>query len=268
MASSKTIGGVIIVISLLFTVFQVYTATTGLMTAILQRGIHLSFVLALVFLFFPAISGTKRTLFIDVPLICAAVCSGVYLYMSFDDLIYRIGDPNLPDMIVGCVTVVVLLEATRRTVGWVMTMLAVISLLYSYFGHFLPEPFGHSGRDLERIVTQMFFSTEGIYGVPLGVAATYVFLFILFGSFMEKSGVGTLFINLANAFAGKYQGGPAKVGIISTASVGMVSGSPVSDAATTGAFTIPMMKRVGYKALQVHRLCRRSWGRVHLSWLT
>ncbi|WP_425221441.1 TRAP transporter permease [Pseudomonas sp.] len=248
MASSKTIGGVIIVISLLFTVFQVYTATTGLMTAILQRGIHLSFVLALVFLFFPAISGTKRTLFIDVPLICAAVCSGVYLYMSFDDLIYRIGDPNLPDMIVGCVTVVVLLEATRRTVGWVMTMLAVISLLYSYFGHFLPEPFGHSGRDLERIVTQMFFSTEGIYGVPLGVAATYVFLFILFGSFMEKSGVGTLFINLANAFAGKYQGGPAKVGIISTASVGMVSGSPVSDAATTGAFTIPMMKRVGYKA--------------------
>ena len=161
MASSKTIGGVIIVISLLFTVFQVYTATTGLMTAILQRGIHLSFVLALVFLFFPAISGTKRTLFIDVPLICAAVCSGVYLYMSFDDLIYRIGDPNLPDMIVGCVTVVVLLEATRRTVGWVMTMLAVISLLYSYFGHFLPEPFGHSGRDLERIVTQMFFSTEG-----------------------------------------------------------------------------------------------------------
>ncbi|MNQ60732.1 Sialic acid TRAP transporter permease protein SiaT [compost metagenome] len=154
----------------------------------------------------------------------------------------------MADMIVGCLTLVVLLEATRRTVGWVMTMLAVISLVYSYFGQYLPEPFGHSGRDLERIVTQMFFSTEGIYGVPLGVAATYVFLFILFGTFMEKSGVGNIFINLANAFAGKYQGGPAKVGIISTATVGMVSGSPVSDAATTGAFTIPMMKRVGYKA--------------------
>lgn len=248
MTTRKTLGLAIIAISLLFTGFQVFTATNGLMTALLQRSIHLSFVLSLVFLFFPAIKDSNRSLLIDIPLILAAVSSGFYLYMSFDDLIYRIGDPTLTDMIIGSVTIVVLLEATRRTVGWVMTLLAAISLLYSYFGQYLPEPFGHSGRDLERIVTQMFFSTEGIYGVPLGVAATYVFLFILFGSFMEKSGVGGIFINLANAFAGKYQGGPAKVGIISTATVGMVSGSPVSDAATTGAFTIPLMKRVGYKA--------------------
>jgi len=248
MSTRKTLGLVIIAISLLFTGFQVYTATNGLMTALLQRSIHLSFVLALVFLFFPAIKDSKKTWLIDVPLVLASVASGIYLYLSFDDLIYRIGDPDLADMIIGCLTILVLLEATRRTVGWVMTGLAAISLLYRYFGQFLPEPFGHSGRDLERIVTQMFFSTEGIYGVPLGVAATYVFLFILFGSFMEKSGVGTLFINLANAFAGRYQGGPAKVGVISTATVGMVSGSPVSDAATTGAFTIPLMKRVGYKA--------------------
>lgn len=248
MTSRKSLGAAIIAISLLFTVFQVYTATAGLMTALLQRSIHLSFVLTLVFLFFPAIKDSKRTFLIDIPLVLAAAISGIYLYISFDDLIYRIGDPTFIDMIVGCLTLIVLLEATRRTVGWVMTMLAVISLVYSYFGQYLPQPFGHSGRDLERIVTQMFFSTEGIYGVPLGVAATYVFLFILFGSFMEKSGVGSIFINLANAFAGKYQGGPAKVGIISTATVGMVSGSPVSDAATTGAFTIPMMKRVGYKA--------------------
>lgn len=248
MTTRKTLGMAIIVISLLFTGFQVYTATNGLMTALLQRSIHLSFVLALVFLFFPAIKESKRSLLIDIPLILVAISSGFYLYLSFDDLIYRIGDPTLTDMIIGGLTILVLMEATRRTVGWVMTLLAAISLLYSYFGQYLPEPFGHSGRDLERIVTQMFFSTEGIYGVPLGVAATYVFLFILFGSFMEKSGVGNIFINLANAFAGKYQGGPAKVGIISTASVGMVSGSPVSDAATTGAFTIPLMKRVGYKA--------------------
>ena len=248
MTTRKTLGLAIIAISLLFTGFQVFTATNGLMTALLQRSIHLSFVLSLVFLFFPAIKDSNRSLLIDIPLILAAVSSGFYLYMSFDDLIYRIGDPTLTDLIIGSITIVVLLEATRRTVGWVMTLLAAISLLYSYFGQYLPEPFGHSGRDLERIVTQMFFSTEGIYGVPLGVAATYVFLFILFGSFMEKSGVGGIFINLANAFAGKYQGGPAKVGIISTATVGMVSGSPVSDAATTGAFTIPLMKRVGYKA--------------------
>lgn len=247
MTSRKILGAAIIAVSLLFTAFQVYTASTGLMTALLQRSIHLSFVLVLVFMFFPAVKESRRTFLIDIPLMLAAAVSGIYLYLGFDDLIYRIGDPSLTDLIVGCLTLVVLLEATRRTVGWVMMMLAVISLVYSYFGQYLPEPFGHSGRDLERIVSQMFFSTEGIYGVPLGVAATYVFLFILFGSFMEKSGVGAIFINLANAFAGKYQGGPAKVGIIATASVGMVSGSPVSDAATTGAFTIPMMKRVGYK---------------------
>ncbi|WP_150305835.1 TRAP transporter permease [Pseudomonas saliphila] len=247
MTNKKMLGLAIIAISLLFTGFQVFTATNGLMTALLQRSIHLSFVLTLVFLFFPAIKDSKRTLFIDVPLVLAAATSGAYLYITFDDLIYRIGDPTTLDLIIGATTLVVLLEATRRTVGWVMTLLAVFSLLYSYFGQYLPEPFGHSGRDLERIVTQMFFSTEGIYGVPLGVAATYVFLFILFGTFMEKSGVGAIFINLANALAGKYQGGPAKVGIISTATVGMVSGSPVSDAATTGAFTIPLMKRVGYK---------------------
>ncbi|VVN98893.1 TRAP transporter permease [Pseudomonas fluorescens] len=248
MTSRKTLGATIIVLSLLFTAFQVYTASTGLMTALLQRSIHLSFVLALVFLFFPAFKDSKSTFLIDIPLVLAALASGIYLYFSFDDLVYRIGDPTGIDLIIGGVTLVVLLEATRRTVGWVMTLLALIALVYSYFGRYLPEPFGHSGRDMERIVTQMFYSTEGIYGVPLGVAATYVFLFILFGSFMEKCGVGNIFINLANAFAGKYQGGPAKVGIIATMTVGMVSGSPVSDAATTGAFTIPMMKRVGYKA--------------------
>lgn len=246
MNTKKAVAGAIVAISLLFTGFQVYTATYGLMTALLQRSIHLSFVLMLVFLFFPAIKKSRVTLLIDVPLILITLASGIYLYLSFEDLMYRIGEPTQWDYVFGIATILVLLEATRRTVGWVMTWLAILCLVYAFFGNFLPEPFGHSGRDIERILSQMYLSTEGIFGVPLGVAATYVFLFILFGSFMEKSGVGTLFINLANAFAGKYQGGPAKVAIIATASVGMVSGSPVSDAATTGAFTIPLMKKVGY----------------------
>lgn len=248
MTSRKLLGIGIIAISLMFTVFQVYTSSTGLMTALLQRSLHLSFALVLVFMIFPASQSRLKSLAIDIPLMIAAASSGIYLFFNFDALVYRVGEPNSADMLIGCVTLVVLLEATRRTVGWVMMLLALIALLYSYFGLYLPEPFTHSGRDMERIVSQMFLSTEGIYGVPLGVAATYVFLFILFGSFMEKSGAGDAFINLANAFAGKYQGGPAKVGILSTMTVGMVSGSPVSDAATTGAFTIPMMKRVGYKA--------------------
>lgn len=247
MSSKKILSIAIVAVSLLFTLFQVYTSTNGLLTALLQRSIHLSFALVLVFLLFPTFKNSKLTYLIDVPLVLLSMIGGIYLYLEFDDLFYRAGDPNQWDLIVGFITLVVLLEATRRTVGWIMALLGLACLLYSLFGNFLPEPFGHSGRDLERVIAQMCLTTEGIYGVPLGVAATYVFLFVLFGTFMEKSGVGEIFINLANSFAGKYQGGPAKVGIISTAAVGMVSGSPVSDAATTGAFTIPMMKRVGYR---------------------
>ena len=247
MVLNKKISAAMTLIALCFTIFQVYTSSAGLMTALLQRSIHLSFVLSLVFILYPSIKNSKATYFIDVPLIIASMASGVYLYMDFENLFYRAGDPNIPDLIIGFTTLIVLLEATRRTVGWIMTSLGVFSILYCFFGNILPEPLGHSGRDFVRVISQLCLTTEGIYGVPLGVAATYVFLFVLFGTFMEKSGVGELFINLANAFAGKYQGGPAKVGIISTCAVGMVSGSPVSDAATTGAFTIPMMKRVGYR---------------------
>ena len=248
MSSKKMVAGAIGLISLLLTLFQVFTATNGLMTALLQRSIHLSLVLVLVFLYFPAIKNSKLTFLIDVPLIMMSMVAGIYLYVCFDDLFYRAGDPNTLDLVVGAITLIVLFEATRRTVGWVMTLLGVFSILYCFFGNLLPEPFGHAGQGFMRVISQMCLTTDGIYGLPLGVAATYVFLFVLFGTFMEKSGVGELFINLANAFAGKYRGGPAKVGIISTAAVGMVSGSPVSDAATTGAFTIPMMKRVGYRS--------------------
>jgi TRAP transporter 4TM/12TM fusion protein len=247
MGVQKMVRWAIIGASLLFTFFQVYTATHGLLTAVLQRSIHLSFTLILVFLYFPAVKNSRATYLIDVPLALIGLASGLYLYVSFDDLLYRLGEPEQLDIIFGIATTISLLEATRRVVGWPMTLLGVVSLLYALFGNILPEPFAHSGRSLERVISQMYLTSEGIFGIPLGVAATYVFLFILFGSFMEKSGVGALFINLAQAFAGKYQGGPAKVGIISTAAVGMVSGSPVSDAATTGAFTIPLMIKMGYR---------------------
>ncbi|MGE5258158.1 MAG: TRAP transporter permease, partial [Hyphomicrobiales bacterium] len=227
--------------------FQVFTATHGLLTAVLQRSIHLAFTLILVFLYFPAFKRSRSTYLIDIPLALAALAGGLYLYVSFDDLLYRLGEPDDLDLLMGGLTTICLLEATRRVVGIPMTILGVVALLYTLYGSILPEPFAHAGRSLERVISQMYLTSEGIFGVPLGVAATYVFLFILFGSFMEKSGVGALFINLAQAFAGKYQGGPAKVGIISTAAVGMVSGSPVSDAATTGAFTIPLMIKMGYR---------------------
>ena len=246
MSTKRVVGGAVILVSLLLTAFQVYTSTHGLMTALLQRSIHLSFVLILVFLYFPALKNPRVTLLIDVPLCLLAASSGAYLYVSFDDLVYRMGDANGWDISMGIACVLCLLEATRRAVGLPMTVLGAGSLLYALYGNLLPEPLGHSGRSLERVISQMYLTNEGIFGIPLGVAATYVFLFVLFGSLMEKSGVGTLFLNLALAFAGKYRGGPAKIGILSSAAVGTVSGSPVSDAATTGAFTIPLMVKMGY----------------------
>lgn len=245
---NKAVARIIALVSLMFVIFQLYTSTHGLLTALLQRSTHLSFVLILVFLLFPTFKGSRATFLIDIPLILGIVASSIYLSMSFDDLIYRLGNPNSWDIFFGVCTILILLEATRRVVGWPMTIIGICSLLYALFGNLLPEPLGHSGRSFVRVVSQIYLTTEGIYGIPLGVAATYVFLFVLFGSFMDKSGVGNLFIELAHAIAGRYRGGPAKVAIISTAAVGMVSGSPVSDAATTGAFTIPLMKRMGYGA--------------------
>lgn len=243
----KIIATAILAISVAFSVFQLYTCAHGLLTAVLQRSIHLSFAVVLVFLMFPAIKGSKATFLIDVPLCIIAIASSTYLYITFDDLLYRLGSPDEYDLIFGVATLVILLEATRRTVGWPMVILALASLSYAFFGHFLPGAIAHRGQSFERVISQMYLTTEGIFGVPLGVTATYLFLFLLFGSVLEKSGVGELFINLAQALAGKYKGGPARVAIIATASIGSISGSPVSDAATTGAFTIPLMKKIGYR---------------------
>jgi TRAP transporter 4TM/12TM fusion protein len=248
MSKYKVVTGAIVVISLLFSMFQLYTCAHGLMTALLQRSIHLSFAVTLVILFFPAIKDSRATFFIDVPLILVTLASTVYLYLSFDDLLYRLGTPNQLDVIFGVATIVVLLEATRRGVGWPMAIIAITSLLYTFFGNHLPGSLAHQGQSFERVISQMYLTTEGIFGVPLGVSATYLFLFLLFGAVLDKSGVGALFIDLAQAIAGKYQGGPARVAIIATATIGSISGSPVSDAATTGAFTIPLMKKMGYKA--------------------
>lgn len=245
--SKKSMNLIVGLLAVIFVSFQLYTSTYGLMTALLQRSTHLTFVLILVFLMFPSIKNSKKTFIIDIPIILLVAASGFYLHFTFDELLYRLGDPDLWDIFFGLAILIILLEATRRIVGWPMTILGIVSIAYAFFGNILPEPLGHSGRSFGRIISQMYLTTEGIFGVPLGVAATYIFLFVLFGSFMEKCGVGNLFIELAHSIAGGFRGGPAKVGIIASAAVGTVSGSPVSDAATTGAFTIPLMKKMGFK---------------------
>ncbi len=230
-------------------VFQLYTAGFGTMSAMFQRGIHLSIALAVVFLLWP--SGGRRTTRLalagDVALALAAFAVGGYLLFFYDEIIWRIGDATRWDIALGVVATLLVLEGTRRTTGWIMSFIALVFLAYAFFGNYLPGPLAHKGYSLERVMTQLYLTTEGIYGTPLAVAATYVFIFVLFGAFLEVTGAGQFFIDLAYALTGRYRGGPAKTSVIASAFLGSVSGSAIANTVATGSFTIPLMKKLGYE---------------------
>ncbi|WP_051302824.1 TRAP transporter permease [Salibacterium aidingense] len=213
------------------------------------RALHFSTVTCLAFFLYPA---TKKSIsfrpsILDLAFAALVLIPPVYILLTYDQLIERVGvTPTNMDLIVGLMLVIPLLEITRRSTGWALPILAMILLLYSYFGYLLPGSFWHRGYDIERIISYLF-SVNGIYNIPLGVASTYVFVFILFGTLLEASGSGQFFMKLANSIAGKYRGGPAKVSIFSSSLMGTINGSAVANVASTGAFTIPLMKRIGYK---------------------
>jgi TRAP transporter 4TM/12TM fusion protein len=249
----KVIGimGWVVFIGLLsFSLFQLYTGIFGQLTAQLQRSIHLGFALALVFLLFPA---RKKNLkknkvpWFDMVLALLAIVVGAYWPLMIDELVLRVGRLTDLDFYIGLIGIILVLEGTRRTVGLPITIIALIFLCYALFGPYMPGFIAHRGLDLTRLVQTMFYTTEGIFGTPLGVSSTFIFLFLLFGSFLVKTGVGQYFNDLAVAIAGRRVGGPAKVAIFSSALQGTISGSSVANVVTSGAFTIPMMKRLGYK---------------------
>lgn len=248
----KGIFGWIAFLGLLsFSLFQLYTGVFGVLTAQLQRSIHLGFALALIFLLFPARKKAKgvkhRPAWYDIVLAIASVAVGAYWPLMIDELVMRVGMITQVDFYIGLMAVLLVLEATRRAVGLPITVIAAIFLLYALFGPQMPGFLAHRGLSPERLVQTMFFTTEGILGTPLGVSATFIFLFLLFGSFLVKTGVGQYFNDLAVSFAGKRTGGPAKVAIFSSALQGTISGSSVANVVTSGSFTIPMMKKLGYK---------------------
>ncbi len=248
----KGIIGWIVFIGLLsFSLFHLYTGVFGMLTAQLQRSIHLGFALALIFLLFPARKkdrGRKhKVAWYDMILAILGVAVGAYWPLFIDEIVMRAGRLTEIDFYVGLLAVLLVLEATRRAVGLPITIIAIIFLLYGIFGPYMPSFLAHRGLDLDRLIQTMFFTTEGILGTPLGVSATYIFLFLLFGSFLVKTGVGQYFNDLAVSIAGKRIGGPAKVAIFSSALQGTISGSSVANVVTSGSFTIPMMKKLGYK---------------------
>lgn len=237
----------IFVIALAVSIFTIYTATFGQFTPVLQRGLFISMILLLVYLIYPTSKTKKWMRIFDVIALLGIISSTVYLYLYYPTIESRIGYVNHADTIFGLIFVIILLEACRRVTGWALTIIAGIFLAYGFFGYLVPGYFGHEGYDLSRLMTTMFMTTEGIFGSALAAAATFVAMFIIFGTFLEKGGAGQVFIDLAMAIGGRRRGGPAKVAIFASALMGSVNGSPVANVTTTGVFTIPLMKKVGYK---------------------
>lgn len=228
-------------------VFILYTSLTTPLVAMRQRAVVLMLSLFMIFLIYPALKKREHISYFDVIWALLGAAVNLYVIIDFQNLVNRMGMPNQVDLILGGLCIVLVLEATRRSIGWPLPIVTAIFLLYNYFGQYIPGTFGHRGYDITRIINQMYLTTEGIFGVPIGVVVTIVFLFILFGAFLEKSGGGNFFINLAVALAGRAKGGPAKIAVIASGLMGTISGSSIANVVTTGSFTIPLMKKIGYR---------------------
>ncbi|MER2119929.1 MAG: TRAP transporter permease [Solibacillus sp.] len=234
---------------LAFSLFQLYTAIYGQFPAQIQRTVHLGFALTFVFLLFPLRRKfSKRSIpFYDYILAILSVIVGSYWVMNYDRLVRSLGKLETIDFWIGLFAVLLVLEASRRAVGLPIAIIAGLFLAYAFYGPYMPDFMAHRGQNLESLVNLMFYSTDGILGTPLAVSATYIFAFLLFGAFLVKTGVGEYFNDLAISVAGKLVGGPAKVAIFSSALQGTISGSSVANVVTSGAYTIPLMKRLGYE---------------------
>lgn len=239
----------IIVISVAFCLFQLYSILSGKITAQVVRATHLAFVMALAYLLFPMKKDMPKDKlpWYDVIIAIVGACSWLYISINFDSLVRRAGIYNTTDIIIGIVGILILFEACRRIVGTPILIISLVFIVYALFGAYAPVFLNHRGYSIQRLVSHLYYNTEGIMGTPIGASATFIFLFIFFGALLDKTGIGQFFIDICNAIAGSYDGGPAKVAVLTSAMFGTVSGSSVSNTVGTGSFTIPMMKSLGYR---------------------
>src|SRR5690348_9962714 len=249
----------IVAVSLAWSVFQLWYASPlpyrlnfGVINDGQARIVHLMFAFLLAFAAFPALPSSPRNRIpmIDWILPLLGAGAALYLLVFYRDISLRPGLPTLPDIVVSVIGVVLLLEAARRAVGPALAIIAALMLLYIFAGPWLPGLLAHKGASLSRVASQMWLTSEGIFGVALGVSTNVVFFFVLFGSLLEKAGAGNYFIQIAFAMLGTFRGGPAKAGVVASGMTGMISGSSIANTVTTGTFTIPLMKRVGYSAVK------------------
>ncbi len=263
------IGGFLWVLALCWSLFQLYIAYRPI-NSIIARSIHLTFAVLLVYLAFPAIRraatlerfhvlmqqlfpGRRKRDPVKIPwydfvIAALAGCGTVYLAWDYVGIIERSGLPLTRDVYVGAAFILLLLESARRSLGLALPALAAVFLLYCFIGPHLPRFLAHPGIPLDFVVDHMYLSDSGIWGVPLGVSTDFVFLFVLFGALLERAGAAEYFVQVAFAMLGRFRGGPAKAAVLASGLTGMVSGSSIANVATTGTFTIPLMKRVGLPA--------------------
>ncbi|HMP72822.1 MAG TPA: TRAP transporter permease [Kiritimatiellia bacterium] len=263
-------GTLITSLAVAWSIFQLALPQFLILRTETVRSIHLAFALALAFLCFPAarrprtrewitrraprllgwIAATRRASLPDLLLAFLAAASALYLALDFQGIAERLGRPSLTDMTVGVVLLLLLLEAARRSLGLALPLVASTFILYSFVSESMPDLIAFRNVTLDKLLTKLTLTTEGIYGVPLDVSASVVFLFVLFGAMLEKAGGGKYFIDLAYSLLGRYRGGPAKAAVLASGMTGMVNGSSIANTVTTGTFTIPLMKRAGFPAVK------------------
>ncbi|MBE02245.1 TRAP transporter permease [uncultured Marinobacter sp.] len=248
---------VLFLVPLLWSLFQLWIASPlpylfdiGLFNSTEARSIHLAFACFLAFAAFPMIRGKHQNHvpIYDWVLALAAAFAASYLYFFYEQLASRPGAPNTQDMIVALGGLILLLEATRRALGLPLTIVAGVFIIYSLAGPYMPDVISHKGASLSKLASHQWLGTEGVFGVALGVSTSFVFLFVLFGALLERAGAGNYFIQVAYALLGHLRGGPAKAAVVSSGLSGVISGSSIANVVTTGTFTIPLMKRVGFPA--------------------
>ena len=248
-------GKILFGVPLAWSLFQLWYASPlpflfnfGVFNNTEARAIHLAFALFLAFTAYPAFKQSPRE---HIPLqdwifAVLGAFSAAYLYLFYEDLSGRSGAPITQDLVVASIGMLLLLEATRRSLGPPLMVVAIVFLTYTFGGPYMPDVIAHKGQSLSKVMSHQWLTTEGVFGVALGVSTSFVFLFVLFGAMLEKAGAGNYFIKMAFALLGHMKGGPAKAAVVASAATGLISGSSIANVATTGTFTIPLMKRVGF----------------------
>ena len=248
-------------IAISWSLFQLAVADFVILNSTYERAIHLAFAITLLFLTIPCIKKPLKKIkflsflsvsdhipILDYLLALTACCAALYLAVDYQGIGMRLGIPLSRDLIIGVTLVILLLEAARRSIGPALPVIAIFFTLYAFLGPHMPDFMAFKGVSLTKYLSNITLSTEGIYGIPLGVSSSIVFLFVLLGALLDKAGAGKFFTDLALSFLGKYKGGAAKAAVVASGATGLISGSSIANIVTTGPFTIPLMKKIGYPA--------------------